>query len=180
MTESSSAFGSSSSSGGNLFGAGSNKGATDKSEESEESGNNSAQDASAADGAADPSAQDPFASADVEGEGEENETAQHTSHGKLLRFSDSKWASLGVGAFKIKQNKDTNKTRVLFRFEATKKVGANFNIFANMKLTRQKANMTFAGLDGDKMAMYCVKFASPEKMNEAADALEQAINDVKA
>ena len=64
------------------------------------------------------------AGVDSEGEGEENEVALFTTHAKLLKFVDSKWVTQGVGFFKIKRNSETEKRRVLFRFDATKKVGA--------------------------------------------------------
>jgi nucleoporin NUP2 len=58
-------------------------------------------------------------SVDIEGVGEENETTEFTARGRLqhLDVTGNKWASLGVGNFKIKKHKDTGKTRVLFRTE---------------------------------------------------------------
>lgn len=58
-----------------------------------------------------------FASTDIEGAGEEDETSVYTVRGKLLKLVDGKWAPLGLGHFKIKKHKDTGKKRVLFRTE---------------------------------------------------------------
>ena len=72
------------------------------------------------------SSADPLASGDddAEGEGEESEITVYTGRSKLLRFTDGEWRPLGVGFFKIKKNKDTEKKRVLFRLGGSKKVAA--------------------------------------------------------
>jgi len=102
-----------------------------------------------------------------------------TTHAKLLKFVESKWVTQGVGFFKIKKNSETEKRRVLFRFDATKKVGANFNVFAGMKITSNKTLVTFPGLDGEKITTYGIKLGTPELTREAVAALEEAVEAVK-
>jgi len=119
------------------------------------------------------------AAVDSEGEGEENEVALFATHAKLLRFVDGKWVSQGTGFFKIKKNSGTEKRRVLFRFDATKKVGANFNIFAGMKITSNKTLATFPGLVGETVTTYGIKLGTVELAREAVAALEEAVEAVK-
>lgn len=117
--------------------------------------------------------------ADSEGEGEENEVALFVTRARLLKWIDNKWITQGTGFFKIKKNSETEKRRVLFRSDATKKVGANFNVFAGIKVTSNKTLVTFPGLDGETMTTYGIKLATLEQARDAAAALEEAIAAVK-
>ncbi|KAF9520341.1 hypothetical protein BS47DRAFT_755133 [Hydnum rufescens UP504] len=117
--------------------------------------------------------------ADSEGEGEENEVALFVTRARLLKYGDNKWISQGTGFFKIKKNSETEKRRVLFRFDATKKVGANFNVFAGIKVTSNRTLVTFPGLEGETMITYGIKVATLEQARDAVAALEEAVAAVK-
>jgi nucleoporin NUP2 len=140
-----------------------------------------------------------FASTDIEGAGEEDETSVYTVRGKLLKLVDGKWTPLGLGHFKIKKHKQSGKQRVLFRTEGNGHVVAvrisqsllslgsnlqnlsqNFNIFADMKLTKQAKLLRFPGMEGSHLVPFGLQLKLPSIVDEAYDALSKASSEVKS
>ncbi|KAF8322082.1 hypothetical protein DL93DRAFT_2071841 [Clavulina sp. PMI_390] len=118
-----------------------------------------------------------FQSTDVEGEGEEDETNAHSASGKLLKFADGKWVTLGRGVWKIKKHKETGKQRVLFRTEGNGHVIANFNIFSSMTSQAKEKLLQFPGFIDGKLTNFGLMMKSPNDIKAAHEALLKAIGE---
>lgn len=139
-----------------------------------------------------------FASTDIEGAGEEDETPVYTVRGKLLKLVEGKWNPLGLGYFKIKKHKETGKHRVLFRTEGNGHVVAvrispfpssgacadaqilsqNFNIFAGMALTKQAKLLRFPGMEGSQLVPFGLQLKLSVMVDETYDAMSKASSEV--
>ncbi|EJT97396.1 hypothetical protein DACRYDRAFT_97207 [Dacryopinax primogenitus] len=116
-----------------------------------------------------------------EGEGEENEVTLHETRCKLyqsvekLDGTGAEWSDKGVGAIRLKQDKNTSKKRLLFRQEGTSRIQLNFYIYDTLEATVEKRVVSFTGLDSGKPSAFKMRCKSEEDAISFKNSLEQAV-----
>ncbi|EPZ34884.1 hypothetical protein ROZALSC1DRAFT_30369 [Rozella allomycis CSF55] len=102
------------------------------------------------------------------GEGEENEEVLCESRSKIFQLKENnEWSDLGVGIFKVNRNKETQKSRALFRSEGSGKVLFNYYLPSFICSYNQgKKEIHIALFTGDtKPTKYFVRFKEPSVAN---------------
>ena len=104
---------------------------------------------------------------------------------KLYRFDHdaSEWKERGVGQTRLLRHKVTDRVRLLFRQEKTLKVRANHIVMPGTKLAPHAGSdkaVVWSTVDfseeEQKMEMFCLRFASPERAVEFTAKFEEAVS----
>ncbi|KAG0304449.1 hypothetical protein BGZ98_005511 [Dissophora globulifera] len=104
-------------------------------------------------------------------EGEEDEQTVFEVRAKLYGFTDSEVKDLGVGQFRVNENNETKRRRMIMRGEALGHLKLNSWVIPNMPARRDKTSVTlFAVVDGKPK-----KFVVRVKEEASAEALVNAL-----
>jgi Ran-binding protein 1 len=116
--------------------------------------------------------------------GEEAEDAWVDFKSKLYRFDHDagEWKERGVGQTRLLRHKVTDRVRLLFRQEKTLKVRANHIVMPGTKLAPHAGSdkaVVWSAADfseeEQKLEMFCLRFASPERAAEFTAKFEEAV-----
>lgn len=115
--------------------------------------------------------------------GEEAEETLFDVKSKLYRFDNDsgEWKERGVGQSKLLQHKESQRIRYLFRQEKTLKIRANHIVMPGSKVQEHTGSdkaMVWSCVDfadeTQRMELFCIRFASPERAASFKDAYESA------
>ena len=125
---------------------------------------------------------------DVTAAGEEDEDILYEVRAKAFKFLSNRddqptWKSVGVGPFKIKINKLTNKKRILHRDSSTSKLIMNFNLHSEMNPTVDNKTITFTGIEvtdnnENPLSVFKLMVKTPQSANETCNAIIEHIKDI--
>ncbi|KAG8797331.1 hypothetical protein FRC16_009013 [Serendipita sp. 398] len=115
---------------------------------------------------------------DQPGPGEENEESLFNVRGKVMKFSGSAWADLGIGQIRVYKHKETGAKRIFARNSKSGRILLNFAPFAKMepKIDEQKANfMRMTGMDDGRLVKILIKLKEAKEAAELVAALQKEV-----
>jgi len=113
--------------------------------------------------------------------GEEDEDLIFKARTKLLQFENGIWGNKGIGIAKLMKHKETSKTRLVMRVEASGTVLLNVPIIPNMEVSyHQQRNLKFVGVNATgeapfKAGTFSICFSVPNEKEEMFKHLNNAI-----
>ncbi|KAF9940258.1 hypothetical protein BGZ67_008025 [Mortierella alpina] len=105
-------------------------------------------------------------------EGEEDEETVYEARAKLYAVVDGDYADLGVGPFRVNENKETKKRRMIMRTGGTGIIALNSWIIQGMGPKRDKNNVTVFAFEGDKPKKFLVRVKEEKTAEELFKELE--------
>lgn len=116
---------------------------------------------------------------DQPGPGEENEESLFTVRGKVMRFSGSSWADLGIGQIRLYKHKETGAKRIFARNSKSGRIILNFAPFAKMepKIDDTKAKfMRMTATDNGKLVKILIKLKEESEAAEFVAVLQKEVD----
>ncbi|PVF95433.1 hypothetical protein CPB86DRAFT_875730 [Serendipita vermifera] len=116
---------------------------------------------------------------DQPGPGEEMEESLFNVRGKVMRFSGTNWADMGIGQIRIYKHKETGAKRIFARNSKSGRILLNFAPFAKMepKIDDHKAKfMRMTAMDEGKLVKILVKLKEEKEASGLVAALQKEVD----
>ncbi|KAL1916755.1 uncharacterized protein VTP21DRAFT_5459 [Calcarisporiella thermophila] len=118
------------------------------------------------------------------GDGEESEETVHSVRCILFKFKEKEkggdFANLGIGLFKVNEDNETRKRRILIRAERTGKLLMNTYFYPGMKFKMNEDNsrvfISFGLFEEGKIQRYLVRIKKKEDAEELLDILNKSVD----
>ncbi|KAL1413630.1 hypothetical protein Q8F55_001408 [Vanrija albida] len=115
------------------------------------------------------------------GEGEEDEDTVAEVRGKLSKLEDGKWAVVGLGQFKLKRNKTTDKRRLLMRADGGGSVILNMAVGESLDPKADGNNIRFLGFDvAGSMKPFVLRVKTADAAATLVAAIKKEVEALKA
>ncbi|KAF9572864.1 hypothetical protein EC968_009348 [Mortierella alpina] len=105
-------------------------------------------------------------------EGEEDEETVFEVRAKLYAAVGGDYTDLGVGPFRVNENKETKKRRMIMRTGGTGIIALNSWVIQGMGPKRDKNNVTVFAIEGDKPKKFLVRVKEEKSAEELFKELE--------
>ncbi|KAG0213265.1 hypothetical protein BGX28_004838 [Mortierella sp. GBA30] len=105
-------------------------------------------------------------------EGEEGEETVFEVRAKLYAATGSEYKDLGVGPFRVNENVETKKRRMIMRTGGTGQIALNSWVIQGMGPKREKNVVTLFAIEGDKPKRFMVRVKEEASAEELFKALE--------
>lgn len=102
-----------------------------------------------------------------------------TVRGKVMRFSGSSWADLGIGQIRLYKHKETGAKRIFARNSKSGRIILNFAPFAKMepKIDDTKAKfMRMTATDNGKLVKILIKLKEESEAAEFVAVLQKEVD----
>ncbi|KAF9280077.1 hypothetical protein BGZ68_007519 [Mortierella alpina] len=107
-------------------------------------------------------------------EGEEDEETVFEVRAKLYVMTNGEYVDLGVGPFRVNENKETKKRRMIMRTGGTGIIALNSWVIQGMGPQREKNNVTVFAIEGEKPRKFLVRVKEEKSAEELFKELEVA------
>ncbi|KAF8985522.1 hypothetical protein BGZ46_003811 [Entomortierella lignicola] len=105
-------------------------------------------------------------------EGEENETTVFEVRAKLFTIVDNEYKDLGVGQFRVNENSETKKRRMIMRTTGTGLLTLNSWVIQGMPPKREKNNVTLFAIEEGKPKKFVLRVKEEQAAKDAVQAME--------
>ncbi|KAF9992669.1 hypothetical protein BGZ80_003684 [Entomortierella chlamydospora] len=109
-------------------------------------------------------------------EGEEDEKTVFEIRAKLFSIINNEYKDLGVGQFRVNENSETKKRRMIMRTSGTGLITLNSWVIQGMPAKREKNNLTLFAIEEGKPRKFMLRVKEEQSAEELLQALDAGQN----